>query len=68
MVEAVFKDPIVIAFCLLRNTLDHALAHLEETIKLEAFTFSNVRVMIGGLDHKKQIEILITLSIVFQFI
>lgn len=68
MVEAVFDDAIVVALCLFRDPFDHALAHLEEAVKFEALAFSNIWVVIGGLDHEKQVEVLIAFSIVLQLV
>lgn len=68
MVEAVLDDATIIAFCLFRDTLDHAFAHLEEAVEFEALGFSNIWVVIGSLNHEKQVEVLITFSIVFQLI
>lgn len=62
------QDAIIVSLCLFRNAPNHALTHLQKTIELQALAFPYIRIVISGLDHQEQIEVLIALGIIVESI
>jgi hypothetical protein len=67
-IERVLQYAVVVRFCLLRDASDHAEAHLQEVIQFEALGLADVGIVVGGLHHQEQVEVLIALGIVLQLV